>query len=325
MTVYQPIFVSVVIPVYNKEVSISRAINSVLTQSYADFELILVDDGSTDNSWQVCEQFSDPRIKRIQQENQGVAAARNRGAREAQGDYLCFLDADDEYFTDFLQQIFMLVTLDPNAALYSCRYQLVSQHGEPMLAKSTFPADFNGPVSDFFQAYRQNRFFIHTSSAAISKQFFWQVGGFPHGVTIGEDIYLWMRLALAGPVMHRSQPGAIVYQDAENRTIHVVKQDLAWHSVVFLRDRLWTNGLSAWQIRSVDRFIWYNTTIAALGALRFGRKAVTRDYVKLMRRRHPMTALSLAVLSYLPAAVFAWLKRLRDKSSADGTVRSHHE
>lgn len=310
------VFFSIIIPVYNKELSVSRAIDSVLRQSHDNFELILVDDGSTDNSWSSCAQFDDHRIKRIQQSNQGVAIARNRGASEASGDYLCFLDADDRLEPDFLQQIIQLITLKPGAALYCCRYQLVGQHGETMLAKSTFAEDFAGEVPDFFSAYRHNRFFIHTSGTVIGKHMFWQVGGFPAGVKIGEDIYLWMQLALKGAVMHCSKPAATVFQDAENRTIHVVNQSLAWHSVVFLRDRRWTDGLTHRQIQSVDRFVWYNTSIAALGALRFGRKAVTRGYVQLLWRRYPLTASALLLASYFPATVFASLKLLRDRLSA---------
>lgn len=87
--------ISVIIPLYNKERGIRRAIASVLSQTYQEFELIIVDDGSTDNSYNEATKISDNRIKIIRQENKGVSAARNRGIEESTGEWILFLDADD--------------------------------------------------------------------------------------------------------------------------------------------------------------------------------------------------------------------------------------
>ncbi|MCX6184716.1 MAG: glycosyltransferase family A protein, partial [Flavobacterium sp.] len=88
-------FFSVIIPVYNKEQFLVHTINSVLNQSFTDFELLLIDDGSTDSSPALLNQFTDERIKLISQNNQGVSAARNLGIKEAKAPYIAFLDADD--------------------------------------------------------------------------------------------------------------------------------------------------------------------------------------------------------------------------------------
>jgi glycosyltransferase involved in cell wall biosynthesis len=87
--------VSVIVPVYNAEKYIVATVQSVLDQTYANFELLLIDDGSPDRSIDLCQQFGDPRIRIVRQENRGVAAARNHGVRLAQGEYIAFLDADD--------------------------------------------------------------------------------------------------------------------------------------------------------------------------------------------------------------------------------------
>ncbi len=101
----RPLF-SIILTTYNRSQFLPRAIGSVLQQTFTDFELIIVDDHSTDNTQQVVAEFSDNKIIYIQQpRNQGVSAARNAGIQKAKGEYICFLDDDDEYLPEFLQEI----------------------------------------------------------------------------------------------------------------------------------------------------------------------------------------------------------------------------
>ena len=95
--------ISIIIPLYNKEPIIEKTISSVLSQSYNDFEVVIVDDGSTDGSVSIVESMNDPRIRLIKQENGGPSKARNSGVRNAQGEWIVFLDADDEFLPDALQ------------------------------------------------------------------------------------------------------------------------------------------------------------------------------------------------------------------------------
>src|ERR671932_2783531 len=96
--------VSVIIPAYQVENYIGAAIQSVVEQTYDNWELLIIDDGSPDRSVEVCRQFTDPRIKIISQENRGLAGARNTGIRNAQGEYLAFLDGDDVWFSEKLEK-----------------------------------------------------------------------------------------------------------------------------------------------------------------------------------------------------------------------------
>lgn len=96
--------ISIIIPLYNKATSIKRTIHSVLSQSYTDFELIIINDGSTDNSAEIVnKQFYDKRIRYIYQDNAGVSSARNRGIKEAIGEWILFLDADDILYPNALK------------------------------------------------------------------------------------------------------------------------------------------------------------------------------------------------------------------------------
>lgn len=100
--------ISIIIPVYKAEQTLSKCINSVLVQTYTDFELILVDDGSPDNSGVICDQWAirDERIRVIHQENRGVSHARNQGMKTALGDYICFVDSDDWIKPDYLKRMY---------------------------------------------------------------------------------------------------------------------------------------------------------------------------------------------------------------------------
>src|SRR5690554_2358538 len=105
---------SVVIPLYNKEKYISLTLKSVLNQSFKDFEILIVNDGSTDRSVEVVKKFDDSRIRLVDQPNAGVSAARNKGIKEAKFDWVAFLDADDRWDVEFLSEIANAIKKYPN-------------------------------------------------------------------------------------------------------------------------------------------------------------------------------------------------------------------
>ncbi|NLB79493.1 MAG: glycosyltransferase family 2 protein, partial [Clostridiaceae bacterium] len=115
--------VSVVIPLYNKAPYIMRSLRSVLAQSYQNFEIVVVDDGSTDGGGDIVLSVGDPCIRLIRQENGGVSAARNRGIQEAKADLIAFLDADDEWKPSFLELILDMYSNYPDAGLYGTCYE----------------------------------------------------------------------------------------------------------------------------------------------------------------------------------------------------------
>src|SRR5690625_5076160 len=109
---------SVVIPLYNKELSIRNTLQSVLDQTFTDFEIVIVNDGSTDSSAAIVEEFTDPRIRLIHQENQGVSAARNKGIEEAKYDWIVFLDGDDLWENNHLEEFVKMIKLFPEDRVF---------------------------------------------------------------------------------------------------------------------------------------------------------------------------------------------------------------
>ncbi len=123
---------SVVIPVYNVEKFVHAAVQSVLNQTYKNFELLIVDDGSSDQSIEICRRFLDPRIKIIQQKNRGLSGARNTGIRYAKGEYLAFLDADDIWLPEKLLKHAEHLDNSPEAGVSFSYSQLIDENSQPL-------------------------------------------------------------------------------------------------------------------------------------------------------------------------------------------------
>lgn len=122
---------SIIIPVYKAEQTIRRCLDSVSAQTCGDFEVLMIDDGSPDGSAAICAAYaaSDPRFRLLQQQNQGVSAARNLGLRTAQGTYIAFLDSDDAYLPDYLETFRHLVEAHPNLDCFWCGFDELSDNG----------------------------------------------------------------------------------------------------------------------------------------------------------------------------------------------------
>ena len=188
--------ISVVIPLYNGVGYIRRSVQSVLGQTYADFELIVVDDGSTDGGPDVVRTFTDARVRLIQQENAGASAARNKGIAEAQGRYVAFLDADDEWEPQFLEAIVQLSAAYPAAGIWGTGYRRVFPTGpsvEFTLAESRSRTTLQ--IDDYFRRLPGGSI-VHASAVAIPVSVFQKLGGFREDCYWGEDEEMWARIAL---------------------------------------------------------------------------------------------------------------------------------
>lgn len=188
---------SVVIPLYNKEKYIGRAVESVLAQTYQDFELIVVDDGSTDSSLQTINNITDPRLKIVTQNNQGVSAARNTGIKTATQNWIAFLDADDAWLDYHLTELNNIINTYPDVGMVSTKIKEVLDSSEvsnlTVLTKSLFRhIDYFDEASNYIGV-------VNSSVVAIKKEVFNKLGGFI-AVKAGEDLECWSRVALHYPV-----------------------------------------------------------------------------------------------------------------------------
>ncbi len=186
-------FTTVVIPLYNKERYIRRTIDSVLAQTVRHFELIVVNDGSTDDSRSIVREYTDTRVRLVDQENRGVSAARNRGITEARGELIAFLDADDEWLPDFLDTILRLRERFPAAGAYATG--LREFRGPPRVYRNRHLRGRHAASGCYFDLWRKGAF-VHSSCVAIPRHVFDRVGAFREGPATGEDIDMWFRLGL---------------------------------------------------------------------------------------------------------------------------------
>jgi glycosyltransferase involved in cell wall biosynthesis len=203
-----PMF-SVVIPLYNKERTVERAVRSVLNQTVQDFEIVVVNDGSEDQGPAIVGAIIDPRIRLIYQENQGVSAARNRGVAESKADLIAFLDADDLWAPDFLEEIAALCDAYPDCGLFATRYAFcLGDDKWPAIVRleSSLDGGDRGLLKDYFKVASVSHPPVWSSAACVRRKAFLSIGGFPFGVASGEDLLTWARLAVRYPVAYSMKP-----------------------------------------------------------------------------------------------------------------------
>ncbi len=174
--------VSVIIPVYNKEHYVFETLQSLLEQTFSDWEAIVIDDGSKDNSADIVKSIKDPRIQFLQQSNHGVSYTRNKGIEMARGEFVAFLDADDTWFPDYLETVVRMSLQYPSYPVFC-----VAQKDRPI---HTLPQGIS--IIKDFCSYP---YIFWTGALLIKRNVFKEVGGFRVGVQLGEDTDMWLRIS----------------------------------------------------------------------------------------------------------------------------------
>ena len=201
--------ISVVIPLYNKETYIVRAVESALSQGAAVHEVIVVDDGSTDNGPALLASLGDARVRLIRQPNSGVSAARNAGIEAASSEYVAFLDADDAWLPGFAAELLALIQQFPQACLYATSYVRVWPDGrrEDAYLPPSLDSSQRQLVSNPFRAWSRSAFFYTSSLCARRDVLLGHGIRFPVGESQGEDHEVIFRLMEVGELAFF--PGAL--------------------------------------------------------------------------------------------------------------------
>ena len=207
--------VSVVIPLYNKEKDVRRAIASAFAQTYPPAEIIVVDDGSTDRGADVVESLGDAHIRLERQPNAGVSAARNRGIAMASSELIAFLDADDEWMPDHLETIVHLCRTFPECQVFATSYMLrfdSHKHERLPIFRGIPYEPWEGVLEDYFGLAASSDPPLWSSAVAATRTALQTIDGFPIGIPQGEDLLTWARLAMRYKVAFCSKPSAVFWQ-----------------------------------------------------------------------------------------------------------------
>ncbi|MGN0995842.1 MAG: glycosyltransferase family 2 protein [Candidatus Ventricola sp.] len=224
--------ISIIMPVYNGERFVAEAIDSILAQSVRDWELIVVNDGSTDGTQVVLERYAvDPRIRLIRQENGGVSSARNAGIVAARGEYLAFLDADDTWYPDCLETYQRMAKAYPKAVLLGAANDIRLQNGA-MTDTAGYFADKPETLclEDFFEAYAQDKRAkcYNMLSTCMRADAVRRAEGFRVGCRIGEDLALSLRVSAYGPVALTAHKASL-YNKLNSTASRDVSFDPDWY------------------------------------------------------------------------------------------------
>lgn len=225
---------SIIIPVYNKRPHISRCLSSVLTQTYDKFQLIIIDDNSNDGSFEEIQRFKDQRIEVFRRKKAGPGgyAARNLGIQKAKAEWIAFLDADDEWFSDHLENIYKVIQKYPNVGIIGAGYISKTDSVEtiqPYYASSKNIGTHTINFSEFLKIYLKGHRFGNTSVVAATKEALLSVSMFPEGKTNkGGDLYLWIKIFANYLGAWSPHIGAITYGDSVNKVTSNAYFDIAF-------------------------------------------------------------------------------------------------
>lgn len=294
-------FFSVIIPLYNKAPYIEKALKSVKAQTFEDYELIVVNDGSKDESATIAESCLDKlwrdnptQVRLIRQKNSGVSTARNNGVAASHGEYICFLDADDWWEPTFLEEMSQLITNYPDAGIYGTNYTIVNEtKHKTRIAPIAVGKDFRSGYINYCQVYAKTLAMpLWTGAVSIPRSIFSEFGGFKSHLTLGEDFDLWIRIALRHKVVFLNKALSNYNQDVDvaNRGVghlHNPQTHMLWNLSYLepieqtnadykqLIDKLRVNGLLSYLL-SKD---YYDITVKELKKIDWTKQSASNKRI----------------------------------------------
>ncbi|MEN6625975.1 MAG: glycosyltransferase [Candidatus Sumerlaeia bacterium] len=299
----QPL-VSVVIPAYNSEAMVGRAVKSVLSQDYSPLEVIVVDDGSSDGTAAAAEALGDSRVRVIRQTNAGPAAARNRGIRESNGEFIAFIDADDEWLPEHLRKSIEMFASSPDAGLV---YSLIDDRLE------------NGEREIYGERWERNRLFdrvfwpsakMVTSGVVLRKAALEKVGLFDETLHSREDHDLFIRAGECFATRELPEPLTIKYRHG-NQISSLTKDEAAEADYFNVIERAFARDPARYEPAraTIMAEAWYVWGVTHLGR---NQPARARQYLwRSMNSRFKWRAAWFWARTFVPVALAVRLRRWR--------------
>ena len=303
---------SVIIPLYNKAPYIERAVQSVLSQDYPHFEIIVVNDGSSDGGEKIVTKLEDERLKLVSQKNAGVSAARNTGAEEAQYEYLAFLDGDDTYEPNFLSEIVKLIGNFPNAGIYGTSNSFIYPNGKKVAEdfRYLFNGKEQGLLEDYFGLFAQiQKSPFSNSNLCIPKKIYQEFGGYKVGVKLTEDSDLWCRIALKYDVAFSVNALANYFVALEGST-HTIFENKDFEVVNTLQSALDNKNVPQRLEKSVKKLIALQKLgLIKRGILTSNKGKILKNFLNFSILKYYTFEYIKCVLAFLlPHSVFQKIK-----------------
>jgi glycosyltransferase involved in cell wall biosynthesis len=300
--------ISVVIPLWNKEREIARALDSVKRQTVPASEVIVVDDGSTDSGAAVVRHFDLDNLRLVCQENTGEGGARNRGIREAREELVAFLDADDTWEPGFLGAIAAMRSRYPECGIYGTAWRMLTLTGKLILPPfRKVPAPGTDGILESYFASVASGMCIWISAAAVPRGILERLGGFPEGVKRGVERLTWLRIAADYPVAFCNRFLATWHLGTSNRVTVIYSWERSHPLVRAGLSVLSRNDLSPRMRRDISRYIARTQIFVAKQLIRLGKSREAREVLLECLDRGSYRCIWLACMigSYLPLSLFS--------------------
>ena len=295
--------ISVVIPVYNGEKTILETIESVLNQTFQDFELIVIDDGSTDQTAEIINRIQDSRIKIFSYSNAGLSASRNRGIAKARGEYISFIDADDLWTADKLESQLKALQENPQAAVAYSWTDCIDESG-----KFLRRGGYISVTDHVYEKLLLVDFVEGGSNALIRKHVFAEVGGFDESFNAVEDWDMWLRLASRYRFVTVASRQILYRQSANSMSTNVLKMEAASLRIIereFAKAPEWLQMLKPFTLGNRYKYLTFKAIEGiperrqCLTAARFLWNCIRSDRALIRKRIVWKVLLKLAILLFL--------------------------
>lgn len=302
--------ISVVIPVYNKSKTIVRCLESVISQSSSPVEIIIINDGSLDDSYSVIQEWirkikTQISINLISNENKGVSYSRNLGIKKSKSNYIALLDADDYWEKDFLINMKKVITQFPNIALATCKHRVEDAEIGTFTPEQIFGFETIG-VTENYLRLAQKYPIVNSSKIVLNRKYFDQTGGFPDGIKVSEDLFLWIKLSQLAPFGYCDKTLVTIYQESDNSRNSRIGE--VPYPILYFSKKTRKHQLS----NDLKKLLWSIHLKHILGSC-VNNKEEAWYRIRAGLKLFPLKAPFLISMIFIPKYIFKNLRRIRRK------------